>query len=102
MATYGGDAAWAAMVYCGAALVRPVARTRDLALVALAVAFTVEASQLVHTPWLDALRATRVGALALGQGFRWSDVAAYVAGVAVAVALDVVCGVARRSRAVTR
>lgn len=100
LATYGGDAAWAAMVYWGVALVRPAVRARHLALVALGVTFAVEASQLIHTPWLDALRGTRVGALALGRGFLWSDLAAYVAGVAVAVVLDVACGVVRRSRAV--
>jgi hypothetical protein len=60
-----------------------------LATIALLVAFGVEVSQLVHTPWLDALRATRLGALALGQGFVASDLAAYGAGVLLAVVLDV-------------
>jgi hypothetical protein len=63
---------------------------------ALGVAVLVELSQLVHTPWLDALRRTRAGALVLGQGFLWSDLACYAAGAAAAVLVD------RAIRAVTR
>lgn len=88
VATYGGDALWAAMVFWGAALTRPAACTRTLALVALCVSFGVEASQLVHVPWLDAVRATRLGALALGQGFLWSDLVSYAVGIALAAGLD--------------
>jgi len=36
-------------------------------------------------PWLDALRATTFGALALGQGFLGSDPLCYAGGVALAV-----------------
>jgi hypothetical protein len=89
VARYGGDALWATMVYWLVALVRPAASRRMLALIALLAAFGVEASQLVHTPWLEALRATRLGALALGQGFLASDLAAYCVGVLLAVLLDV-------------
>jgi len=45
-------------------------------------------SQLYHAPWLDAVRATRPGALALGQGFLWSDLACYAAGVGAAALID--------------
>ncbi len=82
VAQYGGDTLWATMVAWLAALVRPAARTRTIALVALGVAWTVEVSQLWHAPWLDAIRATRLGALVLGQGFLWSDLACYAAGAA--------------------
>ncbi len=88
VARYGGDALWATMVYWLVALVRPAASRRMLALIALLVAFGVEASQLVQTPWLEALRATRLGALALGQGFVWSDLGAYMVGVGLAVLID--------------
>jgi hypothetical protein len=89
VARYGGDALWATMVYWLVALVRPAASRRTLALIALLVAFGVEASQLLQTPWLEALRATRLGALALGQGFLASDLAAYCVGVLLALLLDV-------------
>ena len=88
VAAYAGDALWAAMVLWLAALVAPGARTRTLAACALAIAFAVEASQLYRAPWLDALRATRPGALALGQGFLWSDLACYAVGVGAAALLD--------------
>lgn len=88
VAAYAGDALWAAMVFWLAAIVAPRARTITLAAVALAISLAVEASQLYHAPWLDAARATRPGALALGQGFLWSDLACYAVGVAAAALLD--------------
>jgi hypothetical protein len=54
-------------------------------------------SQLHHAPWIDAIRNTRPGALVLGYGFLWSDLACYVAGVAIAAGVE---AAARRSRAV--
>jgi hypothetical protein len=58
------------------------------AAVAFGIALGVELSQRFHVPWLDAIRSTSLGALLLGQGFLWSDVACYAAGVALAMALD--------------
>jgi hypothetical protein len=60
---------------------------RVLAITA-SIAFAVESSQLLHTTDLDAFRMTRVGALAVGQGFLWSDVACYGLGVVVAALVD--------------
>ena len=54
----------------------------------------------VHVPWLDALRATTLGALVLGQGFLWSDIVCYAVGVMLAAILDAVLA-ARRNRALT-
>lgn len=87
---YGGDALWAAMVFWLAALLLPRLRTPRLAGVALAFSYVVELSQLYRAPWIDSVRATRVGSLVLGQGFLWSDLLSYAIGVAVAAALDVV------------
>ena len=84
----GGDALWAAAVFWLVTLVRPELATARVALVALALAYAVEFSQLWHAPWLHAVRATRVGALVLGRGFLWSDLVRYAAGVALAAALD--------------
>lgn len=100
VARFGGDALWAAMVFWAAALWRRRDATRRLAMLALAVAYAVEFSQLYRAPWLDALRATRIGALALGQGFLWSDLASYAVGVALAAGLDTLfMRVASRDRA---
>ena len=67
------------------ALVLPGALYRRAALSALALCYAVEVSQLWHTPWLDQLRAGRLGALVLGRGFLWSDLVCYTAGVLFAV-----------------
>jgi hypothetical protein len=88
VARYGGDALWAVMIFWLAALFRRSDTTLRLALAALLVSLAVELSQLAHAPWIDALRATRGGALVLGQGFLWSDLACYSLGIALAALLD--------------
>jgi hypothetical protein len=88
IARYAGDALWASMVVWLLALLWPRVATSRLALGALAIAVTVELSQLYRAPWLDAIRATTVGALILGQGFLPSDLACYAVGVSLAALLD--------------
>lgn len=83
-----GDALWAAMLYFGLALLAPRARSSRVAVAALVLCWLVEASQLYRTPWLDAVRATTLGHLALGSTFVWSDLLAYALGVAAAALLD--------------
>jgi hypothetical protein len=88
VARYAGDTLWAAMVFWGLALLRPDGRAPALGGWALGIAFADEFSQLYRAPWIDAVRATRLGALALGQGFLWSDLWCYAAGVALAIGVD--------------
>lgn len=90
VATYAGDTLWASMVYVGLGLLFPRAGTRTLAVAALAFAVADEISQLYHAPWIDAIRGTRLGALVLGYGFLWSDLACYAAGVVMAACVDMV------------
>jgi Protein of unknown function (DUF2809) len=66
----------------------PTASIMVRACVALGLCFAVEASQLLHAPWLDAVRATPLGHLVLGSGFDPRDLAAYAAGVLLGVVLD--------------
>lgn len=85
---YAGDVLWAAMVYLliAAAWTRsPVGR---VAAGSAIFSLAIEISQLYHAPWIDAIRATRLGGLVLGFGFLWSDLACYAAGIALAAALD--------------
>jgi len=89
VATYAGDTLWASMVFAGLGLLFPRAATRTLAIAALAFAVADEISQLYHAPWIDAIRATRLGALVLGYGFLWSDLACYTVGALGAVAGEV-------------
>jgi uncharacterized protein DUF2809 len=85
---YAGDALWASMVLWVLAWLWPRASTGRLVLGASAIALTVELSQLYHAAWIDGIRATRLGALALGEGFLWSDLVCYAVGVALAALLD--------------
>ena len=95
VAEYAGDVLWASLVFWLLAFIRPSAASVALAAGAVAISLTVELSQLYHAPWLDALRARRLGALVLGQGFLWSDLACYLIGAALAAAID---GGIRRAR----
>lgn len=88
IARYGGDALWAAMIFWLLALLRPATSAVMLAACAVGISWAVECSQLYHAPWIDAVRATRLGALVLGQGFLWSDLASYAVGVVAAAILD--------------
>jgi hypothetical protein len=89
MASYAGDALWAAMVFWLLALVARRAPTMVIGAAALGIAWGVEGSQLIHVPWLDSLRSSRLGALVLGQGFLWSDLVCHAVGVGVAGVIDV-------------
>lgn len=85
---YPGDALWALMVFCIAATLRPAASTAWLAGMALGISFVVETSQLYHAPWIDGIRSTTIGHLALGSAFGWLDLAAYTVGVAAGAGID--------------
>ncbi len=88
IASYAGDVLWASTVVWLLALLWPRTSTPRLASSALAIAVAVELTQLYRAPWIDGIRATRLGALVLGQGFLWSDLACYAVGVSLAACLD--------------
>jgi hypothetical protein len=88
IATYAGDALWAALVFWLLSVARPRARTIVLFAASATIAFLVEIRQLYHAPWLDALRRTTPGALVLGQGFLWSDLVSYLVGAGGAAVID--------------
>jgi|SRR3954469_23335496 hypothetical protein len=85
---YGGDALWALMVYCAVAWVCPRKSTARVAVMAYLISCVVEISQLFHAPWIDAIRATRLGALAIGSTFNWPDFLAYGVGVGVGAMVE--------------
>lgn len=88
IARYAGDVLWASMMVWLVALVRPRESPPRVAVTALLIAFAVEASQLYHAAWIDAIRSTRIGAQVLGVGFLWSDLVCYAVGVASAAIVD--------------
>jgi hypothetical protein len=79
-AANAGDALWAVLVYLGLAVLFPAARSWVLLVVASLIATGVEVSQLYHAPWIDELRRTTLGGLALGWGFAWGDLICYYVG----------------------
>jgi hypothetical protein len=85
---YGGSTLWAVMVYFLLAALLPRVSSRRLGLLALAVAVIVEASRLIHTPWLDSFRLTLAGALLLGRIFSLWNVVAYVVGILIGIWID--------------
>jgi Protein of unknown function (DUF2809) len=85
-----GDALWAAMMTWWIGAAWPQVALAWRAALALGVCWLVEWSQLLHTPALDAVRATLPGRLVLGSGFDARDLLAYALGVAVAVLAEVV------------
>lgn len=88
VATYAGDTLYATMVFVGLGIVAPRWSTARLATTALALCCAIEVSQLYHATWIDAIRRTVPGALVLGHGFLWSDLACYAAGIALGAGVD--------------
>ena len=86
---HAGDALWAAMVYWGFAFLFPKQTIWQIATYAVAFSLCIELSQLSQHPFLQRLRGNRIGALVLGHGFLWLDLVRYIAGVALAMLLDV-------------
>lgn len=79
--------AFYALAWCmGLALLRPTARPRRIALLALAICVSIEVSQLWHPHFLEVARATLPGRLALGSGFAWADLPWYAVGAGVGAA----------------
>jgi hypothetical protein len=85
VAAYAGDMLWAFVAYLMIGLLLPAVSPWRVALVAISFATGIEASQLYHAPWIDAIRRTTLGGLALGYGFLWSDLACYATGVGLGV-----------------
>jgi hypothetical protein len=100
LAKNAGDALYATMVFWGLGLVVPRARTASIALAAAAVCFAIELAQLYQAPWIDAVRATTLGRLVLGQGFHALDLVCYAIGAGLGAALEL--GVRRPVRSERR
>lgn len=80
-----GDALWAVVMYCCWRILLVKQKPLIAAVGALVTSYAVEFSQLIKWDWLVRVRSTTIGHLLLGQGFLWSDLAAYTVGVAAAL-----------------
>lgn len=90
VADYAGDALWALTAFLGIGMIFPRWQTIQVAFTALLFAFVIEFSQLYHTPWIDEIRHTTLGHLILGQGFLWSDILCYIAGVGLGCTVETI------------
>jgi hypothetical protein len=88
IAAYAGDTLWALLVFLAFGWLFPAHSSIQVALYAMAFSLGIELSQLYHSPWLDALRANRLAALVLGQGFLWSDLVCYAVGIGLGAVLE--------------
>jgi hypothetical protein len=88
MTKYGGDALWSLLVFTGFGFLFSRISTFRLSLVSLGFAWAVEFSQLYHAPWIDSIRAVRLGHLVLGSTFNWPDLPAYAVGIAIGAVVD--------------
>ena len=78
---YLGDALWALMVFLMLGFLFVEKSTVWIAIAALLFSYGIEISQLYHAPWIDTLRANRLGGLILGFEFLWSDLVCYTMGI---------------------
>ncbi len=85
---YLGDCLWAMMIYWGFGFVFKSFSILKIAKISLAFCYLIEISQLYHANWIDAIRHTTLGALALGFGFLWSDIIAYTLGIGIASGME--------------
>lgn len=95
-----GDILWACMMFL---LIKFIFIYKSLvwvSIISLLICFSVEISQLYHATWIDNIRNTGLGALALGHGFLWTDLLAYTAGIVICSAFEMVCSKQKQSTSV--
>lgn len=102
LATYAGDTLWALAVYTTLCFIFPRMKTLVVVLITIAISFSVEFSQLYQAQWINTIRATRIGALFLGAGFKGSDLPCYTVGSLLGVAVDVLVSLANRNRDINK
>lgn len=83
-----GDLLYAMMIFF---IVRFFSNKNDFiksAIIALLICFSIEFLQLYQANWMIEFRKTTFGHYVLGQGFLWSDLAAYFVGVLISYLID--------------
>jgi hypothetical protein len=83
-----GDALYAALIYVLIGIALPHLRPSLVLIAATSITWIVEISQLWHTAWLDTVRQTTLGALALGGTFSFGDLGWYLLGTVTAALIE--------------
>lgn len=85
---YLGDVLWATMFYFIFRFLFIRKTLFNNAIMTITWCFVIEFSQLYQADWINAVRATTIGALVLGSGFLWTDLVCYIIGVGLGFAID--------------
>ncbi|MHC4432040.1 MAG: ribosomal maturation YjgA family protein [Planctomycetota bacterium] len=96
LSAYAGDTLWSLALFLTICTLFPGTRLVVVALLTIAISFSVEFSQVCQAEWLNTIRGTRLGALFLGVGFKWSDLPCYTVGCVMGVAGDVLVSINNR------
>lgn len=83
-----GDVLYAMMVYFITGFIFLGLNAKKVALISLIICILIELSQLNQAPWINALRAYKLGGLILGYGFLWSDLLMYTIGCTICYLLE--------------
>jgi hypothetical protein len=95
LSTYAGDTLWSLALFLTICVLFPGSPLIVVAPLTLALSFFVEFSQLYQAEWIDTMRRTRIGALFLGAGFKWSDLLCYTAGCLIGMGGDALASINR-------
>jgi glycopeptide antibiotics resistance protein len=82
------DVVWATMVYFLFRIVFINWSKIKVAAIGILFSCVVEISQLYHDDWIDKLRGTFLGGIILGSEFVWTDLLAYLCGIAFGIIID--------------
>lgn len=85
---FAGDTMWTFALYFLIRFINPRITPLRCFILTCSVSVMVEVSQLFNPAWLEYIRRTRLGGLALGFGFKWSDFLCYLAGSLLAMLTD--------------
>ena len=80
ISAYAGDTLWSLALFLTIRILFPGIRLVLVALLTIAISFSVEFSQIYQAEWIDLIRSTRIGSLFLGVEFKWSDLLCYAVG----------------------
>jgi hypothetical protein len=83
-----GDVLWGLMVFFIAGFLFRKVSTLSNALSSAIFSTGVEMAKLLHTPWLDAFRYTRIGGLILGYVFSFNNILCYIIGIIIGVTCE--------------
>ena len=86
--TFTGDLLYATMMYFIVRFFLLKSKIKKITIISLCICFAIEFSQCYQATWINNIRATLPGRLILGQGFLWTDLLAYVSGVAIGSLID--------------